>query len=67
MDDLTQWMDVIRAIEGGALLICIVVLYKVGVGVLDNSKEDRIMFMDMVKNDLEKLAAAIDRLSDKIK
>ena len=67
MGDISQWMDVIRAIEGGALLICIAVLWRVGVGVLDNSKEDRVMFMDMVKNDLEKLSVSIDRLSDKIK
>ena len=63
---MSNWMDIVSAIESGALLICIVVVYKLITGVLNDSKEGKALLMEFIKNDLEKLQSSIERLSDKV-
>ena len=64
---MSNWMDIVSAIEGGPLLVCIVVLYMVVLGVLNDSKERRALFMDLLKTKVRKLTIDINRLSDRIK
>jgi len=63
---MTEWITIVRAVEGGALLVCIWVLYKVLLKVITNSKEDRDAFLAIMQNDINHLTAAIDKLSDRL-
>ena len=64
---MDNWMDIIGTIKGGALLVCIMVFYKVVLGILVKSKEDRLGFIDLIKDYMENLAVAVDKLTDRIK
>ena len=64
---MDNWMDMIGTIKGGALLVCIMAFYKVVLGILVKSKEDRLSFIDLIKDYMEHLANGIDKLADRVK